>query len=158
MTSPVTFRLIVNKDINKEVNNSILYYCSLILSSFGLLLETIADFQKNSSKKIDPHRFVDTGLYKIVRCPNYFGEILFWTGIFISGINIYSYSISYWIYSILGYVAIIYVMFSGTRRLEVRQNKIYGNDNDYQNYIKNTPLLFPFIPLYSVEKYTWLVA
>ena len=47
-------------------------------------------------------------------------------------------------------------MFSGARRLEVRQNKYYGDDPVYKKYSKTTPILIPFLPLYSVEKYTWL--
>jgi len=49
-------------------------------------------------------------------------------------------------------------MFSGARRLEVRQNKNYGADPEYRAYVKSTPILLPFIPLYSVEKYKFLVA
>ena len=59
---------------------------------------------------------------------------------------------------IVGYVGIIFVMFSGARRLEIRQNKNYGNDPEYQKYVKTVPIMVPFIPLYSVEKYKWLVA
>ena len=33
----------------------------------------------------------------------------------------------------------------------------YGNDPEYQKYVKTTPILLPFIPLYSVAKYKWLV-
>ena len=49
-------------------------------------------------------------------------------------------------------------MFSGARRLEIRQNKNYGRDPEYQAYVKSVPILLPFVPLYSVEKYKWLVA
>jgi len=49
-------------------------------------------------------------------------------------------------------------MFSGARRLEVRQNKNYGADPEYQVYVRSVPILLPFIPLYSVEKYKFLVA
>lgn len=44
------------------------------------------------------------------------------------------------------------------RRLEVRQNKNYGNDPEYQKYVTTVPILLPFVPLYSVEKHKWLVA
>ena len=29
---------------------------------------------------------------------------------------------------------------------------------EYQKYVKSTPILLPFVPLYSVEKYKFLVA
>lgn len=122
----------------------------------GLVIETAADIQKNAAKKINPKRFVDTGLFKIVRCPNYFGEMLFWTGVFISGLNVCD-SIPAWIAVFAGYLGIIYVMFSGARRLEERQNRNYGNDEEYQKYVKSTPIMIPFVPIYSVEKHKWLV-
>ena len=49
-------------------------------------------------------------------------------------------------------------MFSGALRLEIRQNGAYGADPEYQAYIKKTPILLPFVPIYSVEKYKWLQA
>lgn len=63
-----------------------------------------------------------------------------------------------WIAALAGYIGIIYVMFGGARRLEMRQNRTYGDDLEYQNYVKTTPIMIPFVPLYSVEKYKWLVA
>lgn len=122
----------------------------------GVSLETAADIQKNNAKKINPRRFVDTGLYRIVRCPNYLGEMIFWTGVLISGIG--AVSGWQWLVVAIGYIGIIFVMFSGARRLEIRQNKNYGADPEYQKYVKTVPILLPFIPLYSVEKHKWLVA
>ena len=131
-------------------------YIGIVIMICGIVLESAADFQKNKAKKVNPKRFVDTGLYKFVRCPNYFGEMLFWTGVFISGIgSVYGWQ---WLLASLGYLGIIFVMFSGARRLEIRQNKNYGNNPEYQKYVKSVPILVPFIPLYSVEKYKWLVA
>ena len=121
------------------------------------IIEIIADNQKNNAKKINPNKFVDTGLYRIVRCPNYLGEIIFWTGNFISGFNVYV-GFSQWFITILGYVGIVFVMFSGARRIEISQNQSYRNDEKYKEYVKKTPILIPFLPLYSVEKYTWLRA
>ena len=122
----------------------------------GILLESAADLQKNRAKKKDPGRFVDTGLYRLVRCPNYFGELLFWTGVLLSGIG--AVRGLQWVPVLLGYAGIVFVMFSGARRLELRQNRNYGQDPQYQAYVKSVPILIPFVPLYSVEKYKWLVA
>ena len=55
-------------------------------------------------------------------------------------------------------MGIIYVMFGGARRLEIRQNKSYGSDPKYQCYVQTTPIMIPLVPIYSVEKHKWLVA
>jgi len=134
-----------------------LCFVGCAVMAFGLIFESIADLQKNASKKQNPKRFCDTGLFKIVRCPNYLGEMIFWTGVLLSGVNILS-GFGQWAIALTGYIGIIYVMFSGARRLEIRQNKNYGKEPAYQAYIKSTPILLPFVPLYSVEKYKFLVA
>ena len=85
------------------------------------------------------------------------GELIFWTGVILSGLSALS-GIGQWIMALLGYFGIVFVMFSGARRLELRQNKNYGKDPEYQKYVKSVPILVPFIPLYSVEKYKFLVA
>ena len=148
---PVFYRL------HNTTGSDICTYLGAAVMAFGLIFESWADLQKNTAKKSNPRRFVDTGLYRIVRCPNYLGEMIFWTGSLISGIGAVS-GIGQWIMVLIGYLGIIYVMFSGARRLEIRQNKNYCDDPEYQHYIKTVPILVPFIPLYSVVKHKWLVA
>ena len=148
---PVFYRL------NNGSGSSVVTYIGAVVMLFGVLFESAADYQKNAAKKVNPHRFVDTGLYRIVRCPNYLGEMIFWTGVILSGADALS-GIGQWVMVLLGYAGIIFVMLSGARRLEIRQNKNYGSDPEYQSYVKTVPILLPFIPLYSVEKYKWLVA
>ena len=135
--------------------DNVLVYIGAGIMALGLILESAADIQKNNAKKKNPRRFVDTGLYRLVRCPNYLGEMIFWTGVLVSGIG--AVKGLQWILVAIGYIGIIFVMFSGARRLEIRQNKNYGNDPEYQKYVKSVPIMVPFIPLYSVEKYKWLV-
>lgn len=127
-----------------------------VIMACGILLESMADHQKSRAKAKNPSRFCDEGLYKIVRCPNYLGEVLFWTGVFVSGVTALSGALQ-WIAALIGYICIVYIMFGGARRLEIRQNRNYGKDPEYQVYVKKTPILLPFVPLYSVEKYKWLV-
>ena len=48
--------------------DNVMAYVGAGIMLLGLVLETAADIQKNAAKKKNPHRFVDTGLYRIVRC------------------------------------------------------------------------------------------
>ncbi len=124
--------------------------------ALGIILESAADYTKNQYKKKHPQRFCDVGLFRLVRCPNYLGEVLIWTGVFISGVTVLS-SAAEWCAALAGWVCIVYIMFGGARRLELRQNRNYGEDPEYRQYVKKTPILLPFLPLYSVAKYKWLV-
>ena len=123
----------------------------------GVILEILADAQKSMLKRRNPNEFCRTGIYRMVRCPNYLGEILLWTGVFLSGFTALD-SLWQWIISVWGYVLILWVMFSGARRLELRQNKNYGDRPEYKEYITNVPIILPFVPLYSVARYKWLMA
>jgi len=147
--SPVLFRLKAGKSFD------VCSIIGIIIMVSGLCIESLSDFQKSKAKKNRPDRFVDTGLFKIVRCPNYFGEILFWTGVFVSGLSVLGGW--QWLFAILGYVCIVYIMFGGARRLELRQNRNYGDDPEYREYVSKVPIILPLVPLYSVAKYEWLV-
>ena len=150
MTSPVIYRFVNNYGMDNY------FTVGMIITVCGIVLEAESDLQKGFQKKKNPKRFCDKGLFKIVRCPNYLGELIIWTGVFVSGLNILS-GIGQWIVAIIGYLGIVYIMFSGARRLEIRQDKNYGDDPEYKKYKKKTPILIPFIPLYSVKKHKWLV-
>ena len=149
MCSPIIYRFI------NESKNDLCYNIGLIIAIIGILFEATSDYQKSKSKRKNPNKICTTGLFKIVRCPNYLGELIIWTGVFISGIT--SLIDFQWIVAIIGYLGIVYIMFSGARRLELRQDRTYADDKDYHEYVKKTPILIPFIPLYSVKKHKWLV-
>ena len=153
--SPVAFYL-ANAADGLEVND-VWVWIGAAMMAVGVLLEAGSDAQKKAAKKKNPKRFVDTGLYRLVRCPNYLGELVIWTGSFVVCFGA-SCSVWQWVVAAIGYIGIVYVMFSGARRLEVRQAVTYGNDPEFQKYIKKTPILLPFVPLYSVAKYEWLTA
>ncbi len=52
----------------------------LLLMASGLTIEALADRQKLIFKSRYPKLFCDVGLYRLVRCPNYLGEIFFGSG------------------------------------------------------------------------------
>lgn len=153
--SPVTFHL-HNLRQGLPVSEAWMW-AGAIVAALGVIIEMVADAQKSAAKKVNARRYVDTGLYRLVRCPNYFGEVLMWTGSFIICFGSCC-TVGQWVIASLGYIGIVYVMFSGARRLELRQIETYGADPEFQKYIKKTPLIIPFVPIYSVVKYKWLQA
>ena len=153
--SPATFYL-ANLAEGAAVNEWWMW-SGAIIAALGVIIEMVADAQKSASKKRNPNRFVSHGLYRIVRCPNYFGEVLMWTGSFIVCFGACC-SVWQWVVAASGYIGIVYVMFSGARRLEMRQTEVYGNDPEFQAYIKRTPIILPLVPIYSVAKHKWLQA
>lgn len=156
--SPIAYRSI--SGINYSTTNNILDFVFPIIGAVvmfvALIIESLADFQKSKAKKENPNRFVDKGLYRYVRCPNYLGEILFWTGVLLSGVNVLD---AWWkiLIAIFGYLCIVYVMVSGAKRLEKRQNKNYGKDPEYIAYVKKTPILMRLIPVKSLINWKWIV-
>lgn len=129
---------------------NVMNWVGVAVMLIGIILESVADKQKSASKKINPHMVATTGLYKMCRCPNYFGEITFWTGVFLSAVL--TMTGWQWVIAAFGYVCIVYIMFNGAQRLEKRQNKSYGDNPEYVEYAKKTPIIIPFLPIYTLVK------
>ncbi len=143
--SPMLFRVINGS------TDILLPVIGMAVSVIGITLEAIADSQKSAQKKARPEMVAKEGLYKMVRCPNYFGEITFWTGVFISGISTYA-TTGQWIMAIVAYICIVYIMFNGAQRLEKRQMKRYGDNKEYNDYANKTPIIIPLLPIYHLNK------
>ena len=133
--------------LNGASNNSFLII-GIIVSLIGIIVEALADKQKSDAKNKNPNMPAMDGLYKICRCPNYFGEMLFWTGSILSGIG--ALVGKQWIIAIVGYVLIIAIMLNGAKRVETRHIKHYGAIKEYNDYADSTPLIFPLIPIYHM--------
>lgn len=123
-----------------------IFYLGLSVFMVGFLIEVIADNQKTSFRAIPENRnsFITTGLWSVSRHPNYFGEVTLWAGIAIMSVP-YLKGIQYWtlISPIFSFVLIYFV--SGVRMLEARANVKWGENLEYQAYVKKTPIFFPRI-------------
>lgn len=122
----------------------------IAISVVGLLVESLSDKQKSAQKAVNPGMVATQGLYKVVRCPNYLGEIVFWTGVFVAGLTTYR-GTWQWIFAIAAYISIVSIMFSGAKRVEKRHMKNYGHLKAYREYADKTPILLPLVPLYHLN-------
>ena len=143
--SPMLFR------VTNNVTGLVAPIIGFVVSIGGLILETIADEQKSAQKKVHPDMVATEGLYKMCRCPNYLGEIVFWTGVFITGLNAYK-TPGQLITAIIAYICIVFIMFNGAQRLEKRQMARYGKDKEYNDYANKTPIIIPLLPIYHLNK------
>jgi steroid 5-alpha reductase family enzyme len=113
----------------------------------GFGIEVVADRQKSVFKQ-DPAnkgRFITSGLWAWSRHPNYFGEITLWIGIALMAIPV----LSGWRWVMLispVFVTLLLTRVSGIPMLEARAEKRWGDDETFQTYTADTPVLIPRPP------------
>ncbi|KAL1651945.1 hypothetical protein SLS58_000068 [Diplodia intermedia] len=137
----------------------------LALYVFGIVFEASADRQKSNwmqakQKKEHDEDFLTSGLWAKSRHPNYFGEITLWTGIATAAAGVVASKAGL---GALGlgaglagktgavamcaaspaFVAFLLLKVSGIPLSENKYDKRYGDRKDYQEWKRNTPMLFP---------------
>jgi steroid 5-alpha reductase family enzyme len=112
------------------------------LMLIGLVLETVADQQKQAAKNASPDAFVSGGLFRSVRHANYTGEILFQIGLIVSCLG----ALSGWLqilFAVLAPAYVIILMIYSAIHGDELQLKRYGSDPDYQAYRASSGRLLP---------------
>ena len=107
--------------------------CGFLVTLFGIVYESIADYQvlqfksdiKNSGK------LLQLGLWKFSRHPNYFGEILVWWGFFITTLGT---GIHFNLIAPL-FMTFLILKFSGVTLLEANLMKKFDGYNSYQKKV-----------------------
>ena len=120
------------------------YILGALMWVTGFVIEVIADRQKSRFRQ-DPAnvgQFICTGLWARSRHPNYFGEILLWSGITMMAVPYLSGSQWVVVVSPL-FVYALLTRISGIPTLAKRGQQLWGEDPAYQAYLSNTPRLFP---------------
>ena len=125
-------------------NETIFLGIGAVVWLLGWLYEVVADTQKTNFNK-DPKnvgKFIDIGVWKQSRHPNYVGELVLWTGITIIAAPVYEGT--QWLALITPlFVYWLLNKVSGVNLLEERADKKWGDDPAYQQYKKDTPVFFP---------------
>ena len=131
---------------NVSYHNDYYFYIGLLIWIAGFSFEVIADEQKRKfrSESSNKEHFISTGLWSISRHPNYFGEITLWIGMAViafptlKGLQHISLISPIFIYLLL-------TKMSGVNLLEKYADDKWGEDENYQIYKRDTPVLIPFL-------------
>ena len=108
----------------------------------GFAIEAVSDSQKTAFKN-DPAndgKFINVGLWRWSRHPNYFGEIMLWTGMAIMVLPALS-GLQYATLISPIFVFVLLTRVSGVPMLERRADKKWGGQADYEQYKQDTPVL-----------------
>jgi len=121
-------------------------YLSLIgvaIWGLGLSIETISDIQKFRFKQKNKGVWINIGLWKYARHPNYFGEMLCWVGIFVFTV-FYLNSINL-IYLVISPLFIIFLLLfiTGIPTIEKKYDAQFKGNKNYLLYKQKTNLLLP---------------
>ena len=109
----------------------------------GLSLEAVADAQKTAFNRnpVNAGRFVNVGLWRWSRHPNYAGEILLWLGVAVVAMP----ALVGWQWLALVSPLFVYLLLtriSGIPLLERRADEKWEGDPDYWHYKAVTPVLW----------------
>jgi steroid 5-alpha reductase family enzyme len=116
----------------------------LLVWVFGFAIEVVADAQKSRfrAQPENKGKFINTGLWSRSRHPNYFGEIVLWTGVAIIALP----TLRGWQWVTLispVFVTLLLTRVSGVPMLEKRADEKWGGQEDYETYKERTPVLIP---------------
>lgn len=119
----------------------------IILWVLGFTVEFVADAQKYAFKNnpANAGRWIDTGLWKFSRHPNYFGETVLWWGLFLFVLP----SLEGLLYLVVigpVFITALLLFVSGIPLLEKSADKKYGDREDYREYKRRTSIFIPLPP------------
>ena len=126
--------------IARENNHPITWLDNLgfIVILFGIAYESIADYQLMQFKNDIKNRgkLLQSGLWKLSRHPNYFGEILVWWGFFITTLT------TGFHYNLIAPLLMTFLIlrFSGVTLLEANLTSKF---DEYDNYQKKVNTIIP---------------
>ena len=132
---------------------NVLDLAAFLLTVTGICFESVADYQmfclrdESLRRKSKNLHCMDTGLWSLCRHPNYFGEIMFWFGVFVFGLasNLNLISNKFYLMSFLfGVFGVFLIIYFGSMPL-MEQRQIKRRAEFYKDYMKRVP--FKILPL-----------
>ena len=118
-------------------------YTGLFIALVGLFFEVVGDEQLRRHIKSRKGGLMNKGQWSVTRHPNYFGEIMIWSGLYIAGLSMLTgaVSIPFYLVLILSPLLMSTVLLKiSTPLLEKHMAKYDG----WEAYKKKVPMIFPW--------------
>jgi steroid 5-alpha reductase family enzyme len=123
------------------------FWIGAVIWAAAFTVEVVADRQKSAFKS-DPAnsgKFISSGLWSWSQHPNYFGEIMLWTGAAIIALPVLS-GWSYLVFASPLFITLLLTKISGINLLDKAAEKKWGDDPAYQEYRRKTSVLVLWPP------------
>ena len=152
---------LISQDINiVDSSFSWIELIAILVYFYGVLIESIADWQKFNHWQSKSVSFCDNGIWQYSRNPNFAGEIIIWFGMALLSSNTLSSAFAkhancliisnytQYVFICLPYLAPIFtftvlLFLSGVNLNEWKLQKIYGKTKEYRSYRQNTSAVWP---------------
>ena len=143
-----------------------LFATGMSMFAAGCIVETLADYQKQKHRLVSD-AFLNEGLWSLSQHPNWFGNILLWSGLWVANIPALVEPLpkqkdppTLWqrlwscrrvVVAALGPLFMLRLfeqqatgVMNGSNLERARAKYGYGSDPEYTKYVDDTPLIFPF--------------
>ena len=115
-----------------------------VITLTGIIIETISDQQlRKHLRKGREEPFLSEGLWKYSRHPNYFGEVLFWIGLFVFSLS--SDTFIWWIFPGPVVILLLFLFIS----VPMTDKRMLQRRRGYREYYKRTSGLIPWFVNHS---------
>ncbi len=144
ITAAAALVVISTKD---RVPIDIFFWVGATIWLTAFLVEVVADHQKSVFKS-DPAnagKFISTGLWSWSQHPNYFGEIMLWTGAAIIALPVLS-GWSFLVFASPMFITLLLTKISGINLLDKAAKQKWGDDPAYAEYRRKTSVLILLPP------------
>lgn len=117
------------------VTHEAFIYIGFVIMVVGALISFVSDAQLRTHKNNGFKHSISSGLWKHSRHPNYFGELFFWLGVFVTSL-----ASEFIVLNVLGFVGML-VLFN-LYSVPKMESKLLRNKKDYHFVVASVPRFF----------------
>ena len=124
--------------IFNQLSFNIAFYAGFAIALISPIIQWVSDSQMKAHRMQNTGTNIETGLWKYSRHPNYFGEVIFWWGIFIMQLGVTQ---QFWV-SFIGalLITLLFLFIS----IPMMEKHVSGRLQGYEDYQSRVSVLIPW--------------